>query len=186
MRRGVAHGMMSPHDDRLGRQASAQLLGIADHPVDLGHRREACRVDLRRASGHDDLAPRPLAPRRGGSPRASRLTASLVTAQLLTTTVSRSPSSARIVSLSAMFSRQPRRDDLGPRERDAMAARSRRHRLTKSTTAADGSLVGAQAGPGRSGLVISARPEKLPASRSLGAAARRASVGDAASDGRTE
>ena len=37
------------------------LLGVADDVIDLGHRREALRLDLRRAAGDDDARSRVLA-----------------------------------------------------------------------------------------------------------------------------
>jgi hypothetical protein len=65
MRRRLAHGHDVLHHHRLGRQPGIgpQLLGIADHPVHLGHRRERLRVDLRRAAGHHQLGAWPLAAR---------------------------------------------------------------------------------------------------------------------------
>src|SRR3546814_1029458 len=52
-------------DDRGGGFPSfrRQLFGIADHSIDLGHRREARRIDLRRAPRHRDPRTRPAAMR---------------------------------------------------------------------------------------------------------------------------
>ena len=38
-------------------RSSAQLLGVAEDAVDLGHGGEACRLDLRGAAGDDDARP---------------------------------------------------------------------------------------------------------------------------------
>src|SRR3546814_6992675 len=65
MRRGLAHAHDVADDDRGGGFPSfrRQLFGIADHSIDLGHRREARRIDLRRAPRHRDPRTRPAAMR---------------------------------------------------------------------------------------------------------------------------
>ncbi len=65
MRRGRAHGhdVLHLHWRRRGPRLGQQFFGIADHAVDLGHRREASRVDLCRAAGDRNLGIRMRAPR---------------------------------------------------------------------------------------------------------------------------
>ena len=67
-------------------QAGVELVRIADHPRNLGHRREGRGLDLRRATGDDDPGLGPDARRAWRIALRACLTASAVTAQLLTMT----------------------------------------------------------------------------------------------------
>ena len=55
--------MMSPTATRrvVGPGARIEFLLVAEHAIDLGHRREQLRLDLRRAAGDDDARVRPFA-----------------------------------------------------------------------------------------------------------------------------
>ena len=65
VRGGFADTEDSADDHRIGGcpRLRRQFLGVAEHAVDLGHRSEARRVDLRGASRHHQLRQRPLGPR---------------------------------------------------------------------------------------------------------------------------
>ena len=94
MRRGLArrHDVGRPRAGASGAQLSGlQLLGVAEHAVDLGQRGAARRVDLRGAAGDDDARVRAA---RGAARRIAWRawrSASAVTAQVLTMMVSVEP-----------------------------------------------------------------------------------------------
>ena len=55
------HDVADRHAPVVGPGARIELLRVAEHAGDFGHRREQLRLDLRRAAGDDDARVRPFA-----------------------------------------------------------------------------------------------------------------------------